>query len=238
MSGLVRAITADTHPAPFSVEIITALRKLLPSWVPTSVPIHDPFAGEGVRLGLLCDQLGYTFSGTDLEAWEGADRRVVLGDATNVETYPLSPFVVVTSPTYNNGVNDHFEPRDDSRRLTYRVAAGHELLPNNTGRYSGRGSKKAEDAYWRITRQAVAHWPELAFVNVKDSFRGPKRYPLVELMTRLLVEHEYDVTQIDVRCKGWKLGENRAEPGRQPARVDTEAVLIARRGDRAPWSTL
>lgn len=227
---MLRSVTAEKHPAPFSEPIVETLRRLLPMWVPTSVLVHDPFAGEGVRLGRLCDQLGYTFSGSDLELWRDGDRRVVLGDATDAASYPTRRFVVVTSPTYNNGVNDHFVPRDVSDRMTYRVAAGHELHENNTGRYSGRGSKAAEHTYWRITRESVAHWPELTIVNVKDSMRGRKLYPFVELWRALLIEHGYSLTQLDVPCPGWRVGTN------HEARVETEAIIVARRGHRAPWA--
>jgi hypothetical protein len=180
--------TAGKHPAIFTESIIERLAILIPKNVPFERIIHDPFAGEGVRLGALCDALGYTFTGTDLERWQGSDTRVALGDSTLSGTYPTVPYAIVTSPTYNNGVNDHFDPKDDSKRLTYRVRAGHELHPNNTGRWSGRGSKKGEAEYWRLTRNVVTHWPNIAIVNVKDSVRSTWEggiYPLVRLWTEL-----------------------------------------------------
>lgn len=166
------ATTQGKHPAPFTASIITSLAALIPLHVAPHRGIHDPFGGEGVRLGELCDAIGYRFSGTDLEPWRDGDRRVTLGDSTDPASYPSWPFAVVTSPTYNNGVNDHFRPSDTSHRLTYRVAAGHELHPNNTGRWSGRGSKRSEAEYWRLTREVVKHWPDVALVNVKDSTRA------------------------------------------------------------------
>ena len=130
---------------------------------------------------------------------------------------------IVTSPSYNNGVNDHFKPSDTSGRLTYRVAAGHELHPNNTGRHSGRGSRRGEEEYWRITRDVVKCWPDIALVNVKDSTRAGDVYPLIGKWTALLVECGYTVDRTDVPCPGWRFGANGA------ARADTEAILIARR---------
>lgn len=215
--------TTNKHPAPFTDSLIQALADLIPSVVPRSFGIHDPFGGEGRRLATLCDHLGYTFTGTDLEPWKDGDRRVALGDSTDPSTYPSVPFAVVTSPTYNNGVNDHFKPKDASRRLTYRVAAGRALHPNNTGRHSGRGSKRGEAEYWRITREVVKHWPDLALVNVKDSTRSGEVYPLVQLWTDLLVEYGYSVERLDVACPGWRFGTN------HDVRTDTEAILIARR---------
>lgn len=219
--------SADTHPAPFTESLITALSGLIPMYANRRVHvIHDPFAGEGRRLGKLCDTLGFTFTGTDLERWKDADPRVGLGDSTDPTTYPSSPFVVVTSPTYNNGVNDHFQPKDASRRLTYRVRAGHALHENNTGRYSGRGSKTAEAEYWRITRDVVKCWPDVALVNVKDSYRGDDRYRLTDMWAALLLNNGYEIEQVDVPCPGWRFGTNHER------RVETEAIIVAQRTAR------
>lgn len=216
--------TSGKNPAPYTDSIIEALADIIPRHVPPDYWIHDPFGGEGKRLGALCDRLGYEFTGTDLEEWLDADPRILLGDSTDPSTYPILPHAVVTSPTYNNGVNDHFDAKDSSRRLTYRVRAGHALHLNNTGRYSGRGSKKGEAEYWRITRDCVKHWPDLVIVNVKDSVRGKTTvYPLVDLWCDLLAEYHYETGHINVPCPGWRYGTN------SDARVDTEAILIASR---------
>lgn len=218
--------TADKHPVPFTDSIIKELRGLIPLHVPSEYIVHDPFGGEGLRLAQLCDDIGYSFSAVDLEPWKGRDQRVQIGDSTDPGSYPPSPFAVVTSPTYNNGVNDHFQPKDTSRRLTYRVRAGRPLHPNNTGRYSGRGSKKGEVEYWRLTRDVVKHWGDIALVNVKDSVRSTHPdgvYPLVQLWTDLLGEHGYAVEQVDVEVPGWRFGTN------SEARLGTEAILVATR---------
>lgn len=210
-----------THPAVFSDPIILALADLIPKHAPDAAIIHDPFAGEGVKLAALCERLGYFFTGTDLEPWPNRDRRVKVGDSTDPSTYPLGDVhAIVTSPTYNNGVNDHFNPRDVSKRLTYRVRAGHALHPNNTGRWSGRASKKGEAEYWRITRECVKHWPEVVFVNVKDSIRAGAIYPLVALWSDLLREHKYMVFADTVICPGFRYGANGG------ARLDNESILI------------
>jgi hypothetical protein len=216
-------VTLDKNPAPFSDEIVDALRILIPRHVPKGHVIHDPFAGDGVKLAELCDQLGYEFLGTDLEHWRGRDYRVIRGNSKDEGTYPAGPFVVATSPTYNNGVNDHFAPRETSRRLTYRVAAGRPLHPDNTGRYSGRGSATAERVYWEITRAVVAHWPDLALVNVKDSYREDELYPFVKHWRTVLTDHGYRVRAKMVACPGWRFGTN------GKSRAASEAILIASR---------
>lgn len=213
------------HPAPFTDTIIRELFDLICRYVPDGYGIHDPFGGEGTRLGALCDRLGYRFTATDLEVWKDHDPRVVQGDSTDPASYPDYAHAIVTSPTYCNGINDHFDPKDTSTRLTYRIRAGHELHPNNTGRYSGRGSRRDEAEYWRLTREVVKHWPDIALVNVKDSVRAGEVYPLVRLWSELLGEQGYAVESVSVACPGWRVGRN------GQARVDDEAILLARRGD-------
>lgn len=216
--------TANAHPVPYSATIIEALADIIPEHVPEVLAIHDPFAGEGVRLGALCDRLGIVYTGSDLEKWRGHDKRVTVGDATERASYPTHPHAVVTSPTYNNGVNDHFRPgaTDTSRRLTYRVAAGHALDETNTGRWSGRSSKKGEATYWRLHEEALKCWPAIALVNVKDSVRAGATYPLVEKWHAMLNAFGYQVTEVGVDVTGWRYGAN-AE-----ARSTTEAILIGR----------
>lgn len=50
--------------------------------------IHDPFAGEGVRLGSMATRQGLTFTGTEIEPAFIGDERVAMGDATDPATYP------------------------------------------------------------------------------------------------------------------------------------------------------
>jgi hypothetical protein len=220
----VTTTTAGKHPAPFTDSIIDALANIIPHHAPDHALIHDPFAGEGLKLAALCERLGYMFSGTDLESWPDRDRRVHVGDSTDPSTYPLGDWwAVVTSPTYNNGVNDHFEPKDTSRRLTYRSRLGRALHPNNTGRWSGRSSKKGEAEYWRITNDVIKHWPDTVIVNVKDSIREGSVYPLVQMWTNTLIAHYYVVEQRDVECPGWRYGANGQE------RIDIESILIGKR---------
>lgn len=208
------------NPAQFTPAIIEALGPTLSSVVPSGASVHDPFAGAGHRLGSLCDSLGIPFSGTDLEAWD-RDPRVKLGDSTSSATYPQGPHVVVTSPSYNNGCNDHFVP-DGSKRFTYRAALGRELHTNNTGRYSGRGSKKAEKAYWDLTHRVVGNWPATVVVNLKNSIRSGEVYDLVGKWRELLGLHTYSILEEHtVPVRGIGMGANR------DARINHEVILVA-----------
>lgn len=156
---------ASSHPAPFSPGVLDCFARL----IPRGSRIHDPFAGEGVRLGKLADEHGWTFTGTELEAPFILDDRVVPGNAIDASSYPpalicsacgQSPpfnahgsrehqpkgYSIVTSPVYPNGIADDFNARDGSRRRTYRAALAKitgtdaPLHPNNQGRWGYRGT--------------------------------------------------------------------------------------------------
>lgn len=217
-------MTVGKNPAPFSDSVIEALRVLIPKYVSQSYEIHDPFAGEGMKLGALCDRLGYRFTGIDLECWDESDPRVHLGDSTSPGTYPIVPYAVVCSPTYNNGVNDHWNPKDKSTRLTYRTRAGHDLHLNNTARWSGRRSKRGEENYWAITYAVVANWPNLVMVNLKNSIRAKEIYPLIDKWVDLLQSYKYEIVDVVFpACPGWRFGQNGS------ARMDAEIIIVAQR---------
>jgi hypothetical protein len=219
------------HPARFSKELLPAVAAPLTDW---GLPVHDPFGGTGERLGKLCDELGLAFTGTEIEPEFIVDQRVHQGDSTTPGSYPTGEYVVCTSPTYPNGMADHFKASDSSKRNTYRHALqrtrggiDRELHPNNTGRYNIRRGEQIEAKYWRLANQAVAHWSDRVVVNVKDFYyENDKIYPTVEMWSALLEKHGYEVLDpIPVETPGQRFGANRH-------RVDTEAVLVAERKAR------
>jgi hypothetical protein len=216
------------HPARWTPAILDAIEPVL---VELELPVHDPFAGTGERLGALCDRLGLTFTGTEIEPEFIADPRVRQGDSTEADTYPTGPFCVVTSPVYPNGMCDHYEAKDSSRRHNYRKALseilGYDrpLHPNNMGRYGNRwrhGAEK-ERMHWNIAMRCVPHWSEHVIVNMKDVVAISYSVPVVEWWGVLLEErHGYRVVRrIDVPTPGQRHGANGA------LRADSEAVLIA-----------
>lgn len=217
-------MTAGINPARYSESVINALRDLIQRYSEPSDIVFDPFAGEGRRLGALCDELGRVYAGSDLVKWANQDPRVEVADSTLPGTYPEHAFIVVTSPTYSNGMNDGFIPRDTSRRMTYTVAAGERLAETNTGRWSGRAGKTGERRYWEIHRDCVKHWPTTAIVNVKDSIRAKRVYPCVQMWCHLLGEQGYDIIErVECPVPSNRFGQN------HEARLDHEAILIARR---------
>jgi hypothetical protein len=216
------------HPCRWTPAVLDAIEPLI---VELGLPVHDPFAGTGERLGQLCDRLGVPFTGTELEAEYIADRRVRHGDSTDADTYPTHPFGVVTSPVYPNGMTDHFHARDDSRRHTYRQGLaeirGYDrpLHPNNMGRYGNRyrRSQASEDKHFAIADLCVGHWPRHAFVNVKDVVTPSYTVEVVARWQALLEGHGYEVVDVvEVSTPGQRHGANRDH------RADGEAIIVAR----------
>lgn len=153
------------HPCPYSPEILVALDQL----IQPGEHIHDPFAGTGVRLAALCDRIGATYSGCDIEVWPDHDPRVTQGDSTLASSYPGEPFTVCTSPVYlNKRLADYANgPGPNTKvkgRRDYGIALGRALHENNLARHTGRASRAA--AYWRLHTEAAKHWGDRVILNV------------------------------------------------------------------------
>ena len=217
------------HPCPYTPRILSALPGLLRA---RESHVHDPFAGEGSRLGAFCDEWGITFTGTEIEPSLIVDPRVAVGDATVQFDYPLDAHTIVTSPVYPNGMADHFKATDASDRNTYRqVVASIEggdrpLHTNNMGRwgYRGRGERsKARKAYWKLAHDSVACWQvEHAIVNVKDFMVGDHVEPVVEQWADTLRYHGFVIKrEVVVPTPGQRRGANHR------LRLDHEIILDA-----------
>jgi hypothetical protein len=203
--------------------------------------VHDPFAGPGVRLGQLADEMGWRFTGTEIE-WEFIiDPRVKGGDATDRRRYPREQYTVMTSPAYPNGMSDDFHARDSSTRRTYRAALakilGHDrqLHANNQGRWGYRGTplhSPARAQYWRIADQVATQWQLTpcsdVFLNVSDFVVGKVDVePVVAPWARTLEAHGFAIIRAyPVLSRRWRNGANR------DSRVANEVVLHA---TRATW---
>ena len=153
------------HPSQYSPEVIEALR----TFIRPGSRVHDPYAGTGVRLGKLCDELQCKFSGTDIERWSVMDRRIKVADANDGRYYPKTAFTVVTSPVYlNKRMGDYAEgPLETTNvrgRRDYGISLGRPLHPNNLARYTGK--PKLADAYWFGHGQPIQWWDEEVILNV------------------------------------------------------------------------
>jgi hypothetical protein len=155
------------HPCQYSPEVLD----ILDGMISRGEHIHDPFAGPGVRLGHLCDQLGAIFTGTDRECWPGHDPRVAVGSALDPSSYPAGRFTVVTSPVYANKrccdyPNGPTPTTKVKGRRDYGIALGGPLHPDNLARFTGR--PRLAHLYWRGHAEAVQHWGDRVVLNVDE----------------------------------------------------------------------
>jgi hypothetical protein len=189
------------------------------------LPVHDPFAGTGERMGDLCDTLGLDFTGTEIQAGFIIDPRVEVGNSRHADPYPEGRYCVATSVVYPNGMTDHFQATNTHGRRTYRTAlaaitGGDEPLhPDNMGRHGPRQGKLSESRYWDIAKDAVAHWPPRALVNISDVIMDKGVYPAVDRWTEILQDRGYQVEAHAVGTPRYGYGQN------SKARVDHEMVL-------------
>lgn len=219
------------HPAQFSDQLLDPLSKAIRRFeVDGHVDVVDPFCGPGVKLYDLCQLQSWTLHGMDIEAWDDRADGVSVGDATNEEcwielTEGLENPVMVTSPTYGNGLNDSHDAKDDSKRFTYRNALGRQLNPMNSGRYGIRQGRKAWRTYWRIHSLAMDYPARMgipAIINVKAFIHAGEVIDLPSMWEVLLVAKGYYIERVEkVETPGIRYGQNADQ------RVDYETLISA-----------
>lgn len=236
------------HPARFSASIIDCLKtKLQPGdWV------HDPFAGTGEFLGELADEIGFIFSGTEIEPSLIVDHRVDVGDSIDPRTYPrVHGWIGCTSPVYPNGVADYFASSEKEakpwQRNTYRHAVAKRtggqqtwLMPNNMGQFGYRGTQRGESddglgrslrrqAYWDLARRCVVNWREAQwfYLNVSDFvYNDDQIEPVTADWIKLMEANEWSMFDIEYVETPRYLN---ASDGSRDNRMDAEAVVTFRR---------
>ena len=206
MNGFPAVAVAPVHPCQYSPEVIDALRGL----IQPGEHIHDPFAGTGLRLAALCDELGAEYTGGDIEEWPGADHRVSLADATEYASYPLTTFTVATSPVYLNKrladyANGPLPTTKIKGRRDYGISLGRALHANNLARHTGKPGRAG--AYWRTHSEAVTWWNDRALVNVDSPIAdgwvdvlGAAGYQIEEVI-RVLTQRYGGLNNADKRAE-------------------------------------
>jgi hypothetical protein len=208
------------HPSQYSPEILPVLARL----IGRGEHVHDPYAGPGIRLAQLCDELGATFTGGDIEVWllPMHDVRVIQADAADPDGYPPRDFTTVTSPIYLNGISSDYKegPTPTTKikgRRAYGISLGHALHPGNLARtvVRSRPDKGAAD-YFPGHGDAVKHWRDRVIVNV-DS-------PIGDGWQALLREAGYTIEDVIPVITQRYGGLDNADK-----RADHEVVIVARR---------
>lgn len=241
MSSKASIPNPSGHPARFSGAVVDKLRELLLGLRVATVSaewmrhpyIFDPFAGTGERLAEI---LGDEFEGRGVELYSDfiVTRQLVkVGDATKIGSYPLMPFVIVTSPVYPNGMAEAWDvsESDTSTRNTYAANRTQKSKPNDMGVMGYRGTKRGgrsvkRAAYWRTAEQCVVNWRvspcEAIFLNVSDFMSGGEVEPLVKDWRDLLKRHGFRIDgTYRIRTPRHRGNDNADQ------RVDTEKIIVA-----------
>lgn len=122
--------------------------------------------------------------------------------------------------------SDHHNAQDGSYRRTYRYMLGRELHPRNTGQLQWGPAYKVMHAVawyevWRVLR------PGGVFVlDHKDHIRDHRRQHVTSWHYEVITGLGFELAEIiRPEVKGFKYGENRDNPGKQPFRLP-EKVLV------------
>jgi len=226
--------TPAQHPARYNERLISLFTSILQregagGW------LLDPMAGTGERLADLQDATGWHCYGVELEPVFIVRKDIVeQGDACNLRFDSGSFGAICVSPTYGNGMNDHFLSSETSARHTYvhRARAIRQepsyLLPmNNTGRWH------FDTAEYRILHEQA--WREsvrvlrpggIFILNTKNAVSRQRRdtcYCVTAWHIGLLMELglDYEAHHI-VGLSGLTYGDNRE-------RVQWEDVAVLRK---------
>lgn len=185
---------APDHPAEFSVEVLVALAKMLPEYLPIVDPddppkVLDPYAGKGSGVDHLA-RLGYAAAGLELEPeWAEASELVTTGDVLAMP-WPAEYFdAVVTSPCYGNRMADHHEARDDSTRITYTHKLGRVPSPGSAAVLQwGRPYREHHEAAARAMFAVLPTGEDgLVVVNMKNHVRKGDEQLVVEWWVNMLI---------------------------------------------------
>jgi hypothetical protein len=224
---------SSRHPCQYSPEVLAVLAEL----IEPGDHVHDPFAGPGIRLGPLCDQIGATFSGCEIESppweWEPPDPRVRTNtDSRDPDTYPVTPYLLVVSTVYLNKrcadyPNGATPATRTKGRRDYGITLGRALSRANLARFTGPGRRKAL-RYWEEHAAAVKHWGDRVIVNVDQPIStpdaDPERWSKFGDWQTLLETYGYTVTdKVPIKTRRYG-GLDNADK-----RADHEVIIIARR---------
>lgn len=192
---------ARYHPSFVEVfaEVITDHASHLPRWQDI---LLDPMAGTGERLKKLADLLGVGPLGFDIHSHDWADTKnfVYQGNACALELRDSTVQYIVVSPTYGNGMNDNFRPREMSSRNAYLPrlvkAFGHDVeVPEDSSINHLFDSDEYRDIHRRAWAEAwrVLEPGGLFVLNTKncgDRRRGQKvaSYPVTAWHRGILME--------------------------------------------------
>lgn len=212
-----------SHPAVYTDLFIPKFAEILAGMG----NVLDIFAGTGKIAKIKEHGFGGKIICNEIEPeWAVCSRFPVdewhIGDAANM-TWAKTESIesICTSPTYGNRMADHFNAKDNSRRITYRHTLGRELNRQNTGRMQWGESyrKKHIEVYGECIR--VLKPNGLMIVNVSNHIRAGSEIMVVDWHKDALCASGFTfINQIEIETPRMKFGQN------HKTRVSTESILV------------
>lgn len=216
------------HPSVYSDALISIFNELIPA----DSHVLDPMAGIGKiaqikSLGwhgqIACNELEPEWLETS--AYLGKIDMTTSGDARCMPYESCWFDVIVTSPTYGNRMADHFNPKDKSRRITYKQYLGRDLTPGNTGRMQfGHVYCDTHLAIYYECHRVLRNGG-LFILNVSDHIRNGRVIHVAEWHKQAMEMCGFEYKfEIRVATPRMRFGRNREK------RVDHELVVVFRKG--------
>ena len=210
------------HPAKYSDVLLPYIYEEIKN----SKKLLDPFAGTGKIAKI--KNWGYNgeIYANDIEKdWlspnvYGCDY-ISFQDAEYLE-YPKNYFdAIATSPTYGNRMADHFNSKENSRRITYTHYLGKELQDGNTGKmHFGAEYKEKHKRIYKHLYELCNKSGKIV-VNISNFIKNGEEVDVVGWTTQTLknVGFVY-IKTIWVKTPRMKFGKNSEK------RVEKEAILV------------
>jgi tRNA G10 N-methylase Trm11 len=211
------------HPATYTNVFIPKFAELLIN----CENVLDPFGGIG-KLALIKE---YGFKGhvicNELEPeWAKINKYNVdewhIGDAAKMSWAKCNSIdAICTSPTYGNRMADHYNAKDDSRRITYRHYLGRPLNEENTGKmqWGNKYRQKHIEIYKECFR--VLKRNGLMIVNISNHIRKGEVVNVVDWHKETLIDLGLKlIDKIKLETPRMRFGEN------FKTRVECEYILV------------
>jgi len=213
------------HPATYTKTIIEKISALLCDY--NKALVLDPFAGTG-KLALIKE---YGYKGkvicNEIEIeWTKDSPYLVdewhVGDAVDMNwAEDNSIDAICTSPTYGNRMADHFNSKDNSKRITYKHYLGRDLDTQNTGRM--QWGKKYRDKHIEVYKECIRVLTNggLFILNISDHIRKGVIVPVTQWHKDILLAIDLELIEhIKIETPRMRYGRN------NKARVPHEDILV------------
>lgn len=179
---------------------MAAIAEVLGQWPKSHRWALDPFAGIG---GI--HALPFHTVGIEIEReWADEHPNTIWGNA--LELLPLYPDnswdAIITSPTWANRMADHHNPKDESKRISYKFNLGRDLTPGSAGGMQwGKPYRAFHEKAWAECTRILK--PEGRFVlNISDHIRDGAVVPVSAWHLEVLKDlnlHVKDTINVDTR---------------------------------------